>query len=311
MQSLNVISLLQQITTTTVGSVVLPVVAGLAVLYVGIFLIKKGKKQKQILDTPSPQEVINSFIQSFFSGEWDSIETRIELEYFKTKVIQGNAAVLREFTTKLLSSNSPYILPSHRENLNVILQELDIYALINRDIAVGTIQQQTQAIALALHANNTSAIPYLEKLATQQTGEVRLQALTAIVQLSDFQPTFFKTFAAPLTDAEYSHLVALYADKKALLETNINTWLIASQPQLVKFCLLLAKHYQITVDSRTLQYLGFHQDKKLGALAMEILDGYLHQDKATENLLQYRKTTILQHNKGENTPSSNSNLAMG
>ena len=48
------------------------------------------------------------------------------------------------------------------------------------------------------------------------------------------------------------------------------------------FCLVLAKHYQITVDSRTLQFLGFHQDKKLGALAMEILDGYLHPNQAAE-----------------------------
>lgn len=311
MIAFNFFALLQQITATSLGSVVLPVVAGITVVYIVYTLFQKSQQPKIVLDTPDEEEVINSFLSSFFSGEWDAIETRIELEYFKNKVLQNNMPRLREFTTKILSSASPYALSNNREKLEILLQELEINAYVNREIATGNSEQQRQAIQWAIRANNRSALPFIEKAAQLQMGDARLESLSALIQLNEFQPTAIKNLPFQLNDNELHHLVGLYSDKVNLLHDQLNTWLIASQPQLVKFCLLLAKEYQLTVDSRTLQFLSFHQDKKLGALAMEILDGYLHQNKATESLQNFRKTTILQHKKEETTPNSNSNLAIG
>lgn len=311
MIAFNFFALLQQITATSVGSVVLPIVAGITVVYIVYTLFQKSQQPKIVLDTPDEDEVINSFLSSFFSGEWDAIETRIELEYFKNKVLQNEGTRFRKFTAKLLSSASPYTLSNNREKLEILLQELEINAFVNREIATGNSEQQRQAIQWAIRANNRSALPFIEKAAQIQMGDARLESLSALIQLNEFQPSAIKNLPFQLNDTELHHLAGLYSDKVNLLQDQLNTWLIASQPQLVKFCLLLAKEYQLTVDSRTLQFLSFHQDKKLGALAMEILDGYLHQNKATESLQNFRKTTILQHKKEEATPNSNSNLAIG
>ncbi|MEN9337438.1 MAG: hypothetical protein RLZZ500_2425 [Bacteroidota bacterium] len=310
MQALFIYNGIQQITSTPVGSVVLPVLAGVTVLYIAYYFFNRLKSPKIELDTPSQEEVIPQFLHAFFSGEWDAIETRIELEYFKSKVIQNDSATLRVVIEKLFFNHSPYLLANNQEQLAVLVQELEIHAFINRDIVTGTPSQQEKAIQWAFLSENRSAIPFLEKVAQQPTV-LRCKAIAACIQLNGYQPTVLKNLAFQLNDTELQDLVALYADKAALLENHLNSWLIASQPQFVKFCLLLAKQYHLPVDSRTLQFLGFHQDKKLGALAMEILDGYLHQDKATDNLQKLRKTTILQHKNGETTPNTNSNLAIG
>lgn len=295
----------QFIPFASVETILLPVLAGLSVLYIGLQLFKKNTASKLVLDTPTTQESIATFLQAFFSGTWDSIETGIELDYFKTKIIQGDAANLRELASKLFVINSPYCLPGNRNQLNVLINELALNAFINQELISGTPQQKEQAIQFALKANNREALPFLKQLVGQQARDIRLQTLKVILQLSDLQPVFFNSISEPLSNNEVIQLLALYADKTSFLDEQINTWLSnEASPQKLEFCLLLAKQYEIVVDSRRLQFLGFHQDKKIGALAIELLDGYLLQNQASDTLQHYRKTTLLQHKDSKTTADS-------
>ncbi|WP_297510406.1 hypothetical protein [Flavobacterium sp.] len=289
-----------------VENIVLPILAGLSVLYIGMQFFQKNNSEKLVSYSPSFQETIATFLQSFFSNTWDTIETEIELDYFKTKVLKGNPENLREFTAKLFVANSPYCLPGNRTKLALLMHKLELNAFLNRTIASGTLAQKVEAIQFAVIANSQEALPFLETELNHQSNEVRFQSIKAILLLNGLQPTLFNAFSIPLSDAEYAQLVKLYTGKTQNLLENIGNWLIDATPQLVKFCLLLAKEFQIPLDTRTLQGLGFHQDKKIAAMAIELLDNYILENQASKNLQQLRKEALLQHK--TKTTSANSNI---
>jgi hypothetical protein len=185
------------------------------------------------------------------------------------------------------------------------MHKLELNAFLNRTIASGTLAQKVEAIQFAVMANLQEALPFLKTELNHQSNEVRFHSIKAILLLNGLQPTLFNAFSIPLSDSEYAQLVRLYTGKTQNLQEDIGNWLINATPQLVKFCLLLAKEFQIPLDTRTLQGLSFHQDKNIAAIAIELLDNYLLENQASNNLQQLRKAALLQHKTVTTSTKSN------
>lgn len=288
-----------------VETIVLPIFAGFSVLYIVFQLFKRKASSKLILDKRPTQVILANFLQAFFSDGWDTLETNIELEYLKNKVIKGEPAVMRALASKLFTENTPYGLPGNRDKLNILIDQLGFNQFINQEIVSGTTAQKTHALMYAIHIKSLELLPVLKQLLPHQTGELRFQTLKTTFLLNDLETSALECITESLNTNEIIKLIALYNGATQNIEKIILSGLESTSEERIHFSLLLIKHYQIDIDFRILQPLGFHTNKKIGAIAMDLLNSHLIENQAADKLQKIRKSLILNQSNTSNITKAN------
>lgn len=305
MRAYTLLSFYQQITATDWGAVLLPVCAGLAVLYmVYAFFFRTKSTPEAIVDRPELQVALSNFLSAYFADEWDTVESQIEIDHFKHTFLEQPDAC-RLVLRKLLAPASPYRNKANQSKLTALVKEWNLDAFVVKELASGN-----EAVILET-LEYAKAIPSLQlkdtvtQLAFYGAPSLRIPALATLIELCNYQPDTLRIYPHTLSEEDMQNVVVLYREQTQWVAEQLPMWLEATEPQFLWFCLALAKEYQLPVEMRTLQQLAFHAHKSLGAIAIHLLDGYLQPEPA-DALQQYRKKVVLEQPLPE-APTANEN----
>ncbi|WP_353088134.1 hypothetical protein [Flavobacterium sp.] len=305
MRAHTLLSFYQQITATDWGALLLPVCAGLAVLYmVYAFFFHTKSTSEAIVDRPELQVALSNFLSDYFADEWDTVESQIEIDHFKHTFLDQPDAC-RLVLRKLLAPASPYRNKANQPKLTALVKEWNLDAFVVKELASANESVTLETLEYAKAIPSLQLKDTVTQLAFYGAQSVRTPALATLIELCNYQPDTLRIYPHSFTEEDMQNLVALYSDQSQWVAEQLPTWLEATEPQFLWFCLALAKEYQLPVEMRSLQQLAFHAHKSLGAIAIQLLDGYLQPESASA-LQQYRKKVVLEQPSTE-APTANEN----
>jgi len=305
MRAYTLLSFYQQITATDWGAVVLPVCAGLAVLYmVYAFFFRTKSSPEAVVDRPELNVALSNFLSGYFAEEWDTVELQIEIDHFKHTFLD-QAEACRLVLRKLLAPASPYRNKANLPKLNTLVKEWNLEAFIVKELSSTNETVKVETLEYAKAVPSLQLKDTVTQLAFYGAESIRIPALASLLELCNYQPDTLRIYPHTLTKDDVQQLVALYGHQTQWVAEQLPTWLEATEPQFLWFCLALAQEYKLPVEMRTLQQLAFHAHKSLGAIAIHLLDGYL-QPESQDALQQYRKRVVLEQPLPE-TPPANTN----
>lgn len=306
MRAYTLLSFYQQITATDWGAVILPVCAGLAVLYMVYALFFRPKSTAEALpDRPELNVALSNFLSAYFAGEWDAVESQIEFDHFKHTFLDQPDAC-RVVLHKLLAPASPYRNKANQPKLTALVKEWNLDAFVVKELSSTNESLKLETLEYAKAIPSLQLKDTVTQLAFYSTAAMRIPALVTLIELCNYQPETLRIYPHALTEEDVQKLVALYGNQTQWVAEQLPTWLEATEPQFLWFCLALAQEYKLPVEMRTLQQLAFHTHKSLGAIAIRLLDGYLQPESTTGALQQYRKKMVLEQPLPE-APTANEN----